>query len=155
MSTTPGNLQRLMMDSAVQTAVKMTAQMLGMSEETVTRILQVGVPMLARLAEENPELLKSMFAQSVKLLPESVQTFYSTLASDPEAQQRVLDEFKTMAGPLTESLNREVASASGASEPDVERAMATAFPGVAQALGKENAEQTEPGLRQRLKDLAA
>ena len=153
MATTEGKLQQLMMDSAVQTSVKMTAQMLGMSEETVTKILQL--PMVARMADENPELLKTMFAQSVKLMPESIQSFYSNVASDPEAQQRLVDEFKSMAGPMAESLNREAASASGVSEAQAERAMATSFPGVAQALGKENTEQTESGFRQRLKDLVA
>lgn len=155
MATTDGKLQQLMMDSAVQTSVKMTAQMLGMSEETVTKILQVGLPMVARMADENPELLKSMFAQSVQLMPESMQSFYSKLASDPDAQQRVVDEFKSMAGPMMESLKREAAGASGISESQAERAMATAFPGVAQALGKDATEQTETGFRQRLKDLAA
>jgi len=155
MAATQGNLQQLLMDSAVKTSVQMTAQMLGMSEDTVTRILQVGLPMMARMADENPELLKTMFEQSVKLMPESIQNFYSKLASDPEAQQRLVDEFKTMAGPMLESLNREAASASGASEPQAERAMATSFPGVAQALAKQNTDQTETGFRQRLKDLAA
>ena len=155
MAPTQGNLQQLMMDSAVQTSVKMTAQMLGMSEETVTKILQVGLPMMARMADENPELPKSMFARSVQMMPESIQSFYSKLESDPEAQQRLVDEFKSMAGPMTESLNREAASASGIPEAQAERAMATSFPGVAQALGKETTEQTETGFRQRLKDLVA
>jgi len=155
MVTTQSPMQQLMMDSAIQTSVKMTAQMLGMSEETVTKILQVGLPMVARVADENPELLKTMFAQSVKLMPESIQSFYSKVASDPEAQQRLVDEFRTMAGPMMESLNREAASASGISASQAERAMATSFPGVAQALGRENTEQTETGFRQRLKDLAA
>jgi hypothetical protein len=155
MATTPMPMQQLMMDSAVQTSVKMTAQMLGISEETVTKILQVGLPMVARVADENPELLKTMFAQSVKLMPESIQSFYSKVASDPDAQQRLVDEFRTMAGPMMESLNREAASASGISASQAERAMATSFPGVAQALGRENTEQTETGFRQRLKDLAA
>jgi hypothetical protein len=155
MATTQSPMQQLMMDSAVQTSVKMTAQMLGMSEETVNKILQVGLPMVARVADENPELLKTMFAQSVKLMPESIQSFYSKVASDPEAQQRLVDEFRTMAGPMMESLNREAASASGISASQAERAMATSFPGVAQALGRENTEQTETGFRQRLKDLAA
>ena len=92
MGATQGKLQQLMMDSAVQTSVKMTAQMLGMSEETVTKILQVGLPMVARMADENPELLKTMFAQSVKLMPESIQSVYSNVASDPDAQQRLVDE---------------------------------------------------------------
>ena len=89
------------------------------------------------------------------MMPESIQSFYSKLESDPEAQQRLVDEFKSMAGPMTESLNREAASASGIPEAQAERAMATSFPGVAQALGKETTEQTETGFRQRLKDLVA
>lgn len=37
------------------------------------------MPMMAKMADENPELLKSMYAQSVQTLPEPMQQFYAKL----------------------------------------------------------------------------
>jgi hypothetical protein len=155
MSAPQANVQQLMMDAAVNMSVKMTAQMLGLSEEAVTKILQVGLPMMAKMADQNPELLKALYAQSATMLPEPVQQFYAKLAENPEAQQKLVDEFKTMAGPMMESLNREAARASGASEAQAGRAMATAFPAVAEALRKQNATGDEAGFARQLKDLSA
>ncbi len=155
MAMTRGNLNQVMMDAAVDRSVAMTAQMLGIPEETVTKILQVGLPMMARMAEENPALLKAMYAQSLKLMPEPVQQFYAKLAESPEAQERLVNEFRTMVGPMMESLSREAALQAGSTPEIAGKALATAYPGVAQALGKENTEQSEAGFGQRLKDLMA
>ena len=155
MATPSGNLNQVMMDSAVDRSVGMTAQMLGIPEETVRKILKVGLPMMARMAEENPELLKSMYAQSLTLMPEPVQQFYAKLAESPEAQQKLVDEFKTMVGPMMDSLSRETAREAGSTPEIAGKALATTYPGVAQALGKENTEQTEEGFGKRLKNLVA
>ncbi len=155
MAVDRGRLQQVMTDAAVDMSVKMTAQMLGISEDAVTRILQVGLPMMAKMADENPELLKKLFAHAMTTLPEPMQQFYSKLAEDPEAQQRLVDEFKTMVGPMMESLNRETARQAGTTETEAGTTLATTYPAVAQALVKDAPEQTEAGFAQRLKDLAA
>lgn len=155
MATTRGNINQVMMDAAVDRSVTMTAQMLGIPEETVRKILQVGLPMLARMAEENPALLKAMYTQSLQLMPEPVQQFYSKLAESPAAQQKLVDEFKTMAGPMMDSLSRETALQAGSTPDLAGKALATTYPAVAQALGKANTQQTEAGFGQRLKDLFA
>lgn len=155
MAVSRGNLQQLMMDSAVATSVKMTAQMLGISEDAVVKILQVGLPMMAKMADENPALLKALYGQSVQMLPEPMQAFYAKLADNPASQQKMLDEFKTMVGPMMDSLQREAASGSGASEVAAGKALATTYPAVAQALAKDSAEQSEAGFARRLKDLLA
>jgi hypothetical protein len=149
------NVQQVMMDRAVDTSLAMTAQMLGLPKETVTKILQIGLPMLAKMADENPELLKALYAQSAKLLPEPVQQFYAKLAENPEAQQRLVDEFKTMVGPMMESLNREAARQAGTTEAQAERALATTYPAVAEALSTRNTAKSEAGFAQQLRDLAA
>ena len=133
----------------------MTAQMLGLPKEAVTKILQVGLPMLAKMANENPELLKALFAQSLKMLPEPAQQFDAKLAENPEAQQKMVDEFKTMVGPMMESLSRDTAQAAGTTPEQAGKALATTYPAVAQALGKANTEKTAAGFGQRLQDLAA
>jgi len=155
MTTTQGTLQRVMMDSAVDTAVKTTAQMLDLPEETVTRILQIGLPMLAKMADQNPELLKTLFAHSMKSMPEPVQQFYAKLAENPEAQQRMVDEFKTMVGPMMESLSRETAQQAGTTAAKADAALATTLPAWTNALGRDTADRSEAGFGQRLKDLTA
>lgn len=155
MAMTRGNINQVMVDTAVDKSVTMTAQMLGIPEETVRKILQVGLPMMARMAEENPALLKAMYTQSLQLMPEPVQQFYSKLAESPAAQQKLVDEFKTMVGPMMDSLSRETALQTGSTPELAGKALATTYPAVAQALGKENAQRTEAGFGQRLKDLVA
>ena len=97
--------QQLMMDQAVDLSLEMTSQITGLPKETVTKIVQAGLPMMAQMAETNPELLKTMYAQSMKAMPEPIQAFYSKLADNPQAQQALADEFQTMYGPMTEALN--------------------------------------------------
>jgi hypothetical protein len=155
MAMTRGNMQQVLMDQAVDMSLNMTAQMLGLPKETVTKIVQVGLPMLAKMADENPELLKAMYAQSAKLLPEPIQAFYTKLAENPQAQQALVDEFKTMVGPMTEALSRETAREAGTTEDQASKALAATFPAVAQTLGKDTTEKTEAGFGQRLKDLKA
>src|SRR5262245_38966357 len=135
MAETRRGTQQLLMDTAVDTAVKMTAQMLGISEEAVNKIVQVGLPMLARMHDGHPATLKALYTRSVEMLPEPVQQFYAKLAENPEAQQRLVDEFKTLVGPMMESLNRDTAGAAGTTPDVAGKALATTFPAVADALG--------------------
>lgn len=155
MTTTQENLQQVTTDAAVDMALNMTAQMFGMPKETVTKIVQAGLPILAKMADENPELLKSLYTQSLQLLPEPVQQFYAKLAENPEAQQTLVNEFKAMVGPLTASLNRETARQAGTTETQAERVLATTYPAVAETLTKGTTEKTETGFAQRLRNLAA
>ena len=155
MARNRGTVQQVLMDQAVDTALNMTAQMLGLPKETVTKIVQVGLPMMAKMADENPGALKAMYAQSIKSMPEPIQDFYTKLGENPQALQALVDEFKTMVGPMTESLNREAAKQAGTTEDQAGKALAATFPAVAQALGKDTTEKTEAGFGQRLKDLKA
>lgn len=155
MAMTQETMQQLMTDTAVDMSVNMTAKMLGLPPESVTRILQVGLPMMAQMADENPELLKALYTQSVKMLPEPMQQFYATLAENPEAQQKMVDEFKTMVGPMTESLNRETAREAGTTAAEAGTAMAATYPAVAGALSRDAADSSEAGFAQRLRTLAA
>ena len=62
MATTQSPMRQLLMDQAVDTALTMTAQMFGLPKETVTKIVQVGLPLMAKMADENPALLKALYA---------------------------------------------------------------------------------------------
>jgi hypothetical protein len=145
--------QQLMMDQAVDLSLEMTSQLTGLPKETVTKIVQAGLPMMAQMAETNPELLKSMYAQSMKTMPEPIQAFYSKLAENPQAQQALADEFQTMYGPMTEALQREAASQAGVTQDQAGQVLATTHPAVAQAVAQSAPTQGEQGFAQRLKDL--
>jgi hypothetical protein len=148
-------MQQVMMDAAVDMSLTMTAKMVGLPKETVTKIVQAGLPLLAKMAEENPQVLTAMYAQAIKAMPEPIQAFYTTLGENPQAQQALVNEFKTMYGPMTEALNREVASQAGATEAQTGKVLATTFPAIAQAVANDTADKTEAGFGQRLKGMKA
>jgi hypothetical protein len=154
MAEAAGNMQQLMMDAAVDMSLEMTAKMFGIPKEAVTKIVQVGMPMMAKMAEENPEAFKTMYTQSVQMLPEPMQTFYEKLGENPEAQAKLADEFKTMYGPMTEAINREAASQAGTTEAEAEKVLAATMPAMGQAMAKATEGQGEAGMRSWLKGLA-
>ena len=81
MATTQSPMRQLLMDQAVDTALTMTAQMFGLPKETVTKIVQVGLPLMAQLAETNPLLFQRLYAAAVATMPEPIQDFYARMAA--------------------------------------------------------------------------
>ena len=67
----------------------------------------------------------------------------------------MVEEFKTMVGPMMESLDRETARATGTTEDQAGNVLATAYPAVAEALNADASARTDAGFGKRLKDLAA
>src|SRR5262245_43817217 len=149
----PAQLQQMLMDQAVDMSLAMTAQLTGLPKETMTKIVTAALPMMAQMAETNPALLKAMYAQSMQMMPEPIQAFYSQLADNPQAQQALVDEFQTMYGPMADALNREAASQAGVSHDQAGQVLATAHPGLAHALGQSAPSQSEHGFAQRLQGL--
>jgi hypothetical protein len=147
-------MQHLMMDAAVDMSLTTTAKMLGIPKESVTRIVQAGLPMMARMAQKNPDLFSKMYAQSVAMLPEPMQAYYDKLAESPEAQARAADEFNTMYGPITEALNREAASQAGTTESQAGQVMAATMPALSQAMGRATDGSGEAGMMAWLKELS-
>lgn len=89
------------------------------------------------------------------MLPEPDQQFYAKLAENPEAQQKMVDEFKAMVGPMMESLNRETARQAGTTEAQAGATLATTYPAATQALTKDTPEPKEARFGQRLRDRTA
>ena len=150
-----GTMHQVMTDAAVDTSLNMTAKMTGLSKDTTTKVVQAGLPVMAKLAHENPQVLTAIYAQSVKALPEPAQAFYTKLGENPQAQQAVVTEFKTWYGPMTEALNREAASQAGTTEAQAGKVLAATFPAVAHAMRKEHAGTTEVAFGQWLQGLVA
>jgi hypothetical protein len=55
-----GNMPEVMRDAAVDTALTMTAKMVGLPKDTTTKIVQAGLPLMATMAAEHPQVLRAM-----------------------------------------------------------------------------------------------
>src|SRR4249919_3911142 len=104
------------MDEAMQQSIAMTAKLFGLPEETVSRIVQVGLPVMARLAVEDPDTLKRLFAMSMGMMGQSLPSFYGNLGQDQQAQQTLRDDFTRIYGPQAPALTRDVAGRAGTNE---------------------------------------
>jgi len=139
-STTLSSVQLVISDFAADTAWTMPARLFGLPKETVIAIVPVKLPMVAKMADENPARLKALYAQPVTLLPEPRQEFSTGLTENPEARQHMVDAFQAVAGPMLSSLDRDTACEAGTTLDVGGKAAATTHRATARAVGKENLE---------------
>jgi hypothetical protein len=147
------SLHQIITDQMVDLALTRTAQMFGLPKETVTKIVQVGLPMMAQMAESNPELFKRMYSAALTMLPEPVQDFYERMAADPAIRQSTMDDYKATFGSMLDAANREAARQAGITDGQARDVIAAALPAVNQALARANAARSEQVFAQQLKDL--
>jgi hypothetical protein len=150
MSTRQMNVQQVMMDQEVDMALEMTAHMFGLPKKTVTTIVQVGLPMMAQMAETNPELLRRMYAAALIAMPEPIQDFYTRMAQNPEVRQSAMDDYKATYGAMLDAVNREAARQAGTTDGQARDVMAAMLPAVSQVLAQANAVETVQGFAQQL-----
>ena len=155
MSTTQATVEQVMTDQAVDLALTLTAQMFGLSKETVATIVQVGLPMMAEMAESNPELFKRMYASTLATMPEPVQDFYTRMAHNRAIRQSTMDDYKATFGAMLDGPNREAARQAGTTDGQARDVMAAILPAVNQVLAAANASGSEQGFAQQLKRLHA
>jgi hypothetical protein len=149
MSVAPGTLEQIMSSPAVDSSLTTTAETLGLSKQMVTEIARVGVPLMARMASEDPVLFKALFAQSRQTMHRPV----APLSAKPAAQRTAVEEFKTLYGPMTEALHRETASQTGATEEQAGKVLAATLPAITHVLGQANTWNNEVGFNRHLKKL--
>ena len=155
MTMTQKTLQHVVMDPAVDTTLTMVANMVGLTKDMATKIVESGLPMMANVADADPWVFKAMFAQSVKYLPEPTQEYYTKLGKDAKARQAMTAEFKLIYGRKTETLNRDAASESSATEEQASQVLSATMPAVVKALGKANTQANEMGFGRQLRNLNA
>src|SRR5918994_6632775 len=136
-------LQYVIADPAVDTTLTMVADMVGLTKDMVTKIVESGLPMMANVADTNPWVFKAMYARSVKYLPPPTQTFYTKLGKNATARQALAADFKLMYGPMTETINRDVASHASATEAQTSQVLAATMPVVVKAVGRANTNVNE------------
>lgn len=151
MSTT----QQLMLDQSMDAALTMTAQMFGLPKETVTRIVQVGLPLLAQMAETNPELFKRLYAATLATMPEPIQEFYAHMAANPALRQSTMDDYKATYGAMLDAVNREAGRQTGTTDGQARDVLAALLPAVNETLYRTGAIRGEDGFAQQLRGLRA
>ena len=101
----PGMTARqVALDPMVDRAITMTAQMFGLSPAAVATLVLVALPLMARLADADPELGKRMHAAMHGTLPEPVPDFYVRLALNPSLRQSVVDDYKATYGHMLDAV---------------------------------------------------
>ena len=155
MTMTQKTLQHVMTDPAVDTTLTLVADMVGLSRDTVTKIVEAGLPMMANVADADPWVFKAMYAQSVKYLPPPTPAFYAKLGKNAMARRALAAEFKTMYGEQTETINRDTATQANATEKQASDVLAAIMPAVVRALGRANTNVNEMGFGRQLRNLNA
>jgi hypothetical protein len=152
---TSKTLQSMMTDPAVDTTLTMVADMVGLPMNTVVKMVEFGLPMMASVAHADPVVFKAMYARSVNYLPPPTQAFYTKLGKNATVRQALAADFQLMYGPKTETINRDVASHASATEAQTSQVLAAIMPAMVKALGRANTNVNEMGFGRQLRNLNA
>jgi hypothetical protein len=153
MTMTQKTLQHVMTDAAVDTTLTMVADMVGLTKDMASKIVESGLPMMANVADANPWVFKAMYAQSVKYLPQPTTAYYAKLGKNAAARQAVAADFQLIYGPMTETINRDTARQTSATEAQAGQVLAASMPAMVKALGKANINGNEMGFGRQLRNL--
>jgi hypothetical protein len=149
------SLQHVTTDPAVDTTLTLVAEMVGLPKETVTKIVEAGLPIMADVADGDLVVFKAMYAQSVKNLPHPTQAFYEKLGKNVTARQALAAAFKRMYGPMTETITRGAAGQASATEEQASQVLAVTMPAVVQAVGRASSNGNELSFGRQLRNLNA
>jgi hypothetical protein len=155
LTMTQKTLKHVMTDPAVDTTLTLLADTLGLTKDMATEIVESGLPMMANVADGDPWVFKAMFAQSVKYLPQPTPAFYAKLGKNAAARQVLAADFKLIYGPMTETINRDAARLTNATEAQTSQVLAAIMPAAVKALGKANTNGNEMGFGRQLRNLNA
>jgi hypothetical protein len=150
---TQKSLQHVMSDTAVDTTLTLVADMVGLSMDTVTKIVEAGLPMMADVADGDPVVFKAMYAQSVKYLPQPTPGFYAKLGKNAAARQALAADFQLIYGPMTETITHDTARRANATEAQASQVLAAMMPVAVKALDKANTNRNEMGFGRQLRSL--
>jgi hypothetical protein len=127
--------------------------MFGLPQETVTKIVQVSLPLMARKAESNPVLLKRLYAASQSKMPEPIQDFYVRMVESRALRQAAMDDYRATFGTMLDAVHREAGRQAGTTDGQAREVLAAMLPALNRALGDTNVAESEAIFAQRLHDL--
>jgi hypothetical protein len=155
MSITQQSMQKVIEDQDVDLAISATGQMFGLPKATIVKILLVALPMMAKMAETNPELFKRMYSLSQATLPETVPAFYDRMVQNPAIRQSAMDDYKTTFGSMLDAVNREAARQVGATDGQAREVLAAMLPAISQCLAEPNPTGSQSGFAKQLRHIGA
>ena len=155
MTTSQKTLQHVMTDPAVDTTLTMVADMVSLTKDMATKIVEFGLPMMATAADADPWMFKAMFAQSVRYLPQPTPAFYAKLGKNAAARQALAADYRLIYGPMTETINCDTARHASATEQQAGQVLAAVMPAAVKALGKANTNGNEMGFGRQVRNLNA
>jgi hypothetical protein len=155
LTMTQKTLRHVMTDPTVDATLSMVADMVGLTKDMATNIAKSGLPMFAHVADADPWVFKAMFAQSIKYLPQPEPAYYAKLGKNAAARQALAAEFQLIYGPSTETINRDTARHTSATEAQTGQVLAATIPAMVKALGKANTNGNEMGFGRQLRNLSA
>jgi hypothetical protein len=127
-------VQQFLMDQTVDMAVTTTAQMFSLPKPTVTRIVLVGLPLMARMAESNPEVFRRLHAIILATKPDPIEDLYTQMAESTPVRQAVMDDYKARFGTLFDSANRAAAQKAGTTDGQASLVLAAVLPALSQII---------------------
>ena len=154
MTRSQKTLTHVMRDPTVDTTLTMVADMVGLTKAMATKIVESGLPMMASVADGDPWAFKAMYAQSVKFLPQPTPAFYAKLGKNAAARQAMAADFRVIYGPMTETINRDTARQTSATESQTSQVLTAIMPAMVKALGKANTNGNEMGFGRQLRNLS-
>jgi len=127
-------MQQLLMDQRVDMAVSRTAEMFGLPKATVTHVVQVGLPLMARMAELNPEVFRRLHAIILATKPEPIEDLYTQMAEITLVRQAVMDDYKARFGALFDAASRTAAQQAGTTDGQAREVIAAVLPALSQVM---------------------
>jgi hypothetical protein len=143
--TSQSPLEQVLTSAGRDDTVAFVAKMVGLSKQAVTQILQVGLPLMAKEADDHPMIFKAMFQQSLRPAPERTADYYQELKTDGEAQSAMQTAFRSMYGPLTDGFNREASQQAKTTEQQAGQVLAVTMPVLIHSLAVLNVQRNEMG----------
>lgn len=146
-------IQNVMRDPTVETTLSLVAGMVGLTKETVRKIVKSGLPVMADVADADPWVFKAMFAQSRKPVPPPTPAYYTNLGKDATARKAQVADFAVIYGAMTDTINRDTANRASASEEQVSQVLTASMPALLRALRIANVNANEMGFGRQLRNL--
>jgi hypothetical protein len=148
-------LQHVMTDPTVDTTLTMVANMVGVSKDMATKIVEAGLPMLANVADGDLGVFRAMYAQSVEDLAPPTSAFYTKLGKNAKARQAMAADHEAIYGPQTEAITRDAAREASATEQQASQVLAATMPALVKAVGTVSINRNELGFGRQLRNLNA
>ncbi len=154
-STSQAPLEQVLTSAGQDDTITFVAALVGLSKRAVTQILQVGLPLMAKEADDHPMIFKAMFQQSLRPAPDRTAAYYQALQTNGAAQNAIQAAFRSMYGPLTDGFNREASQHAKTTEQQAGQVLAVMMPVLIHSLAVLNPQRNEMGFGGLLRRMRA